>query len=146
MIKESYYYYYYSCRRGTRAMRSQTHVDPSRSQQLRPSAKTVHRRNIYGNINLSCLLLRTQLLGNTSFNQKCLTWLQWQNYYEVHEGAVESQHCFYHSQGIITSTRSLNLSPWLTDITAPGFSVAGPMAWNSLPDFCPGSQQQHRMF
>ena len=26
------------------------------------------------------------------------------------------------------------------------FSVAGPMAWNSLPDFGPGSNEQHRLF
>jgi len=26
------------------------------------------------------------------------------------------------------------------------FSVAGPMAWNSLPDFDPGSNEQHRLF
>ena len=26
------------------------------------------------------------------------------------------------------------------------FSVAGPMTWNSLPDFYPGSNEQHRLF
>jgi len=26
------------------------------------------------------------------------------------------------------------------------FSVAGPMAWNSLPDFIPGFNEQHRLF
>jgi len=26
------------------------------------------------------------------------------------------------------------------------FSVAGPMAWNSLPKFYPGSNEQHRLF
>ena len=26
------------------------------------------------------------------------------------------------------------------------FHVAGPMAWNSLPDFFPGSNEQHRLF